>query len=101
MIPSTKPALRKTASNSQFSFDIKVDAGEDLASFWHYHPELELIWLKGSRGTKIIGNSVESFSHNEVLLIGKNVPHIFIHEKKYLGRGANRITESPTTASRP
>jgi len=61
-----------------------VDTGERLRNSWHYHPQIELIWLKGSEGTRIIGNSVGPFRHNDIFLIGKNTPHIFLHEDKYL-----------------
>lgn len=58
--------------------------GSNLTNTWHYHPEVELILLRGSRGTRIVGNTVENFGDNELLLIGKNTPHAFLHEEKYL-----------------
>ena len=80
----TKPLYRQLTYNTNCSFHVKVDTGERLRNSWHYHPQIELIWLKGSEGTRIIGNSVGPFRHNDIFLIGKNTPHIFLHEDKYL-----------------
>lgn len=73
------PAKRKSNCLS-----VRVETGHALSNSWHYHPELELIWLKHSRGTRIVGSSVEPFSHNDLVLIGKNTPHAFLHEEKFL-----------------
>jgi len=43
---------------------------------WHYHPEFELVVILQSTGTRFIGDSIEKFEEGEVVLIGKNVPHM-------------------------
>lgn len=87
MVKNLKPAVRQLTWGTNFSFIVKIDVGENLSSTCHYHPEVELILLKRSSGTRIIGTSVESFTHNDLVLIGKNVPHAFVHEEEYLQRG--------------
>lgn len=47
-------------------------------SFWHYHPEMELTWIKQGSGTRIIGDHVGSFSANDLVLLGENLPHNYI-----------------------
>ncbi len=89
MINYMKPSLRKLPSSAHCSFSVKVDAGENLLNNWHYHPEVELILLKRSAGTRIIGNSIDRFGHNDLLCIGKNVPHAFVHEEQYLTGSAS------------
>lgn len=84
MLNKLKPTFRQLPSYTDASLHVKVDAGENLKNTLHYHPEIELILLKRSVGTTIIGNSVEAFQHNDVFLIGKNTPHCFIHEEEYL-----------------
>lgn len=82
--PDVKPSFRRLVSKANTSFNVRVDSRENLRNTWHYHPEMELILMKRSAGTRIVGTNVETFGHNEVLLIGKNVPHAFFHEEKYL-----------------
>jgi AraC-like DNA-binding protein len=89
-----KPTLRKVTLNPQFSFNVRIDKGEKLLNKWHYHPELELILLKGSAGTRIIGSSVENFQHNDLVMIGKDIPHTFIHDKRYLAKRTSRRAQA-------
>jgi AraC-like DNA-binding protein len=51
---------------------------------WHYHPEIELVLFKKTAGIRIIGSNVGNFQDNDVLMIGKNLPHTFLHEDKYI-----------------
>jgi AraC-like DNA-binding protein len=46
-------------------------------SHWHFHPEIELIWVKSGSGVRHVGRSIEHFSSGDLCLIGKNVPHAF------------------------
>jgi len=81
---SLKPSFKPLDLRTDASFNVKIDSGVSLMNIWHYHPEVELIFLKGTAGTRIIGTSVERFSNNDVCLIGKNLPHAFLHEDGYL-----------------
>lgn len=84
MLDKLKPTFRQLPFYNDASLHIKVDSGQKLRNTLHYHPEIELILLKRSLGTRIIGNSVETFANNDIFLIGKNTPHCFIHEEEYL-----------------
>jgi AraC-like DNA-binding protein len=77
-----KPSLRKIPVNPLSSFSVRVDSGEKLLNNWHYHPELELLLIKNSNGTSIIGDKIENFNNCYLVLIGPNLPHTFIHENK-------------------
>ncbi len=79
-----KPIFRQLVFHNESSLNVKVDTGEKLKNAWHYHPEIELILLKKSEGTRIIGTSTGTFEDNDLFLIGKNTPHIFLHEERYL-----------------
>ena len=43
--------------------------------FWHYHPELELVYVKGGCGKRHIGSHLSYFQNGELVLIGSNLPH--------------------------
>jgi len=42
---------------------------------WHYHSELELAFILGGNGVRYVGNSMENFYEEELVLIGSNLPH--------------------------
>jgi AraC-like DNA-binding protein len=50
---------------------------------WHYHPELELIYLIKSRGVRFLGDHIDDFSDNELVLTGSNLPHLWRNDPQY------------------
>ncbi len=50
---------------------------------WHYHPEFELVVILQSSGTRFIGDSIAKFQKGEVILLGKNLPHMWLNDKAY------------------
>lgn len=51
---------------------------------WHYHPEIELLFIQRSVGTWLIGDHIGHFKSGDVVLIGPNLPHCFRHEYDYI-----------------
>ncbi|WP_424963416.1 AraC family transcriptional regulator [Ekhidna sp.] len=43
--------------------------------YWHYHPELELVYVSKGRGKRHIGSHLSYFNDGELVLIGSNLPH--------------------------
>jgi len=44
--------------------------------FWHYHPEIELVYVEASNGIRHVGKNISDFTESDLLLIGSNVPHL-------------------------
>lgn len=44
--------------------------------FWHYHPEIELVYVEASNGIRHVGQHISSYMQSELVLIGPNVPHL-------------------------
>ena len=84
MSRSAKPSYKQINWNSHSCLNTRIETGEELSNAWHYHPEIELILVKQSKGTRIVGTSMETFCNEDLVLIGKNVPHAFLHEERYL-----------------
>jgi len=42
---------------------------------WHFHPELELVYVNGGSGKRQIGSHVSYYTNGDLILIGSNLPH--------------------------
>lgn len=42
---------------------------------WHFHPELELVYVNKGKGKRHIGNHLSYFNNSQLILIGANLPH--------------------------
>lgn len=42
---------------------------------WHFHPELELVYVNKGQGKRHIGNHLSYFNNSQLLLIGPNLAH--------------------------
>ena len=75
-----KPTLEKVSPEFGSSFSIKqyLDKAGDLKNYqpnWHFHPELELVFINGGNGKRHIGNHLSYFNQGDLILIGSNLPH--------------------------
>jgi AraC-like DNA-binding protein len=65
-------------------------------NIWHYHPELELVFMIKSTGTRFVGDSILPFSEGELVLIGEDVPHMWQNDKEYFEKESSLTAESVT-----
>ena len=73
-----KPALEKVSSGFGASFSVKQynePSTYDKPPFWHYHPEIELVYVKGGHGKRHIGNHLSYYHEGDLVLIGSMLPH--------------------------
>jgi AraC-like DNA-binding protein len=54
---------------------------------WHYHPEFELTWILRSEGTRFVGDSIQPYGVNDLVLVGPNLPHCWHNEPTMAGSG--------------
>ena len=54
---------------------------------WHYHPEIEILFVVKSSGLCYVGDGIHGFSEGEISIIGENVPHWWKSDAKYLDPG--------------
>lgn len=80
MFSNSKPAYRLVRCDFNESFKVKIDAGANLSNEWHYHPELELNLIQQSSGVRIVGSHVDRFGDGDLIFIGENLPHAFLHD---------------------
>lgn len=79
-----KPHLLKVSLEPESSFNIRQNKGPAFYNQWHFHPEVELIYIHNGRGTRLIGNNINRFESNELLLIGSNLAHMWRCDPEYL-----------------
>jgi len=71
------PAFEAVKPNIGSSFtSLKFFRNENIKShIWHYHPEVELIFVCGGSGKRQIGSNISYFSDGDLVLMGSNLPH--------------------------
>lgn len=79
---------RSSISNS--SFATKVSEYPYFLKIWHYHPELELVVILKSEGTCFVGDSIEKFEVGDIILIGKNLPHMWLNDEDYFKQNTSQ-----------
>ena len=72
-----KPAFEKVSLNFGSSILVKQhkNKNDNSLAFWHFHPELELVYVNKGKGKRHIGNHLSYFNNSQLILIGSNLPH--------------------------
>ena len=72
-----KPTLEKITPNFGSSLLVKkhVEFLKTNTPFWHFHPEIELVYVNKGKGKRHIGNHISYFNNSQLILIGSNLPH--------------------------
>lgn len=77
IMETKKPVLDTTSSKTESTINYKVFTGEDLNYYklWHYHREIEIIYVNKGRGKRYIGSHISYFRGGELIMIGAFLPH--------------------------
>lgn len=72
-----KPAFEKI--NPEFGNSLLVKQHNEIAEnklpTWHFHPELELVYVNKGKGKRHIGSHLSYFNNSQLILIGASLPH--------------------------
>lgn len=71
-----KPFLEKIQFEKDVSFDILHTPNLNDTFYWHYHPEIELVYAKSPQGIRHIGSHISYYTNSDLVLIGSNIPHL-------------------------
>lgn len=83
---------RSTLNNNTFS--IKKNCYPYFLKLWHHHPDLELVVISKSTGTCFAGDAIEKFEINDVVLIGENLPHMWLNDEIYFRKNSKLLAEA-------
>ena len=74
----TKPTLEKITPSFGSSLLVKkhVQFLKTNKAFWHFHPEIEIVYVNKGKGKRHIGNHISYFNNSQLVLIGSNLPHL-------------------------
>jgi len=77
MIKRIKPSFEIVESSfgSSFYYSKYVENENNKAHLWHYHPEIEMVFVNGGSGKRQIGSHVSYYTDGDLILIGSNLPH--------------------------
>ena len=89
-----KPHLLKIPKEDEHSFSVRYDIVSFFYNKWHYHPELELVYIIEASGRQFIGDSIHHFKNNDLILIGSNLPHLWRCDEKFLEKGSKLKVEA-------
>lgn len=89
-----KPKFLNRSYEKRQAFSIKRNRFPYFLKIRHYHPELELVYITKSTGTRFVGDHIEKFEPGELVLLGKNLPHMWLNDKEYFQSNSDGIAEA-------
>ena len=76
------------------SLSVHYNSYPNFLKLWHYHEQLELVVVLKSTGTRFVGDSIEKFNQGEIILLGKNLPHMWLNDKAYFAEDSDLKAEA-------
>lgn len=70
-----KPMYEKILPAENSSWRYWLYALPEIPFNWHYHPEYEICLTLNSRGQRYIGDHIASYDHQDLVLLGPQLPH--------------------------
>jgi AraC-like DNA-binding protein/uncharacterized RmlC-like cupin family protein len=71
------PRLKKVEPDfgSSMRYARFTERNPDAKAYWHYHPEVELVFIEKGFGYRYVGNHISKFDQGDLILLGPNIPH--------------------------
>lgn len=83
-------ALQTEITNTLHSYISVIERDEPYSKApFHYHPELELVFIQEGYGKRIIGDKLDYFSPGDMVFLGSNLPHVWLNDEVFYKGFAN------------
>ncbi len=81
--PGIRPVLEliELSFGQSFTYRKFEEEEPNLKPFWHYHPEIELVYVQEGSSKRHIGNHISYFNNGDLILLGPNLPHYGFTER--------------------
>jgi AraC-like DNA-binding protein len=79
-----KPIFEKIKKPEDQSFYIEEVIKPYFTDLWHFHPEIEILYVREGSGSKYVGDSITSFYPGDIAVIGSDTPHVHVCNSDYL-----------------
>ncbi len=89
-----KPQLLNRKTDQERGYNIRQNRYPHFLKIWHYHPELELVVITEGTGTRFVGDSIAKFEPGEVLLLGRDLPHMWLNDPVYFEAGSGLMVDA-------
>ncbi len=62
--------------DSGSSFKILLTPNLNNIFYWHFHPEIEIVFVEAEKGIRHIGDHISTYEGSDLALIGSYIPHL-------------------------
>ena len=71
-----KLSLESIKPDEGSSFKILLTPNLNEIYYWHFHPEIELVFVEAEKGVRHIGDHISTYEGSDLALIGSYIPHL-------------------------
>ena len=71
---------------------VKVTLKKFVVS-WHFHPEIEIMLITKGKGTRFVGDSIESFEPLDLVMVGSNLAHVWKNSQEHYMEETDCVAE--------
>ena len=79
-----KPIFEKINKLEDQSFYLEEVSKPYFTDLWHFHPEIEILYVREGFGTRYVGDNIGSFYPGNLVIIGSNTPHVWSSNSDFL-----------------
>ncbi|MGQ7868841.1 AraC family transcriptional regulator [Sunxiuqinia sp. sy24] len=72
------------------SIAIRKDTRTAFHDHWHYHSELELVYILQGEGTRFVGDDISRFCSGDLVLMGVGLPHVWKSDDSYFENSSKK-----------